>query len=246
MAKEKKLFPTQEPTEEVRLLLRKYWFRYIPAIIIAILMFIPLIILIDYYYILYQEIDKLYGAIMVIGGASYALFILALMLFIFVDYYLDVNIVTDRRIVDIRQDGFFHRTISELSLDEVQDVSASVNGPFATLMHYGDILIQTAGTLPNFTFSSIPHPYQVSKEIMDLHDQREKRFKKVGSGKTINPSGEDVEIIIAPDQEKAREILSGIEKDKSREGRSKTVSYYDYSKIDKGTEIREGESVNIK
>lgn len=246
MARERRLFPTQEPTEEVRLLLRKHWFRYLPAVIIAVMMLIPLIILIYYYYSLYHEIDPLYGAIMIIGGTSYALFIMALMLFMFVDYYLDINIVTDRRIVDIRQDGFFHRTISELSLDEVQDVSAAVNGPFATAMHYGDVLIQTAGTLPNFTFFSVPHPYQVSKEIMDLHDQRERRLKKVGTGKLINPSGEDVEIIIAPDQEKAREILSGIERDKSREGRSRTVSYFDYSKINKGTEVKEGESVDIK
>jgi uncharacterized membrane protein YdbT with pleckstrin-like domain len=154
--------------------------------------------------------------------------------------------VTDRRIVDIEQDGLFHRKISELSLDEIQDVSARVNGPFATLFHYGDVLIQTAGTLPNFIFTAVPHPYRVSKEIADLHDQIERGENKISTGRWIDQNEiEDVKVVFAPPPEKAKEILVGLETDKSKTGQSKTVSYQQYSSKD-SIPMEEGKSVKIK
>lgn len=246
MEKDKKLFPTQDATEEVRFVLRKHWFKYIPMLLLLLFMAIPLTILSYYWYSSFGTIDPLYGSLMIIGGASYALFILAILLFGFVDYYLDVDIITDRRVVDIEQDGLFHRKISELGLDEIQDVSAKVDGPFATIFHYGDVLIQTAGTLPNFIFASIPHPYRVSKEIMDLHDQIEKRGKKLGTGQSIDSSvAEDVKVVPVPPPEKAKVILAGLDADKSKTGQSRTVSYQQYSSKD-SIPMEEGKSINIK
>lgn len=92
------------------------------------------------------------------------------MLFGFVDYYLDVYIVTNERIVDISQNGFFKRDIAELHLHQVQDVSAKEEGFFSTMFHYGDVTIQTAGERENFVFRSVPHPYIISKKIVDLHE----------------------------------------------------------------------------
>lgn len=108
--------------------------------------------------------------ITILGSSAYLLFIIGLLLYGFIDYYLDVYIVTNERIVDIAQDGFFRRSISELYLREVQDVSATVKGIFPTTMHYGDITIQTAGERPNFVFKNVPNPYKISKIIVDLHE----------------------------------------------------------------------------
>ena len=116
------------------------------------------------------EINLMTGNILILGGSVYLLSLLALLLYGFVDYYLDVYIVTDRRIVDIRQNGFFKREISELYLREVQDVNAKVIGFFPTVLHFGEVVIQTAGEIDNFLFNSVPHPYQISKTIMDLHE----------------------------------------------------------------------------
>jgi len=102
---------------------------------------------------------------------GYALGVLALNLYGFVDYYLDIYIVTNERIVNIVQNGFFKREVSELHLHQVQDVNAAVKGIFPTMFHYGDILIQTAGEKENFIFKSIPHPYRVSRKIIDLLEE---------------------------------------------------------------------------
>lgn len=73
----------------------------------------------------------------------------------FIDYYLDVYIITNERIVNIEQNGFFKREISELHLHQIQDVSAKVNGFLPTIMHYGDVFIQTAAERENFVFANL-------------------------------------------------------------------------------------------
>lgn len=165
----KKLFPAQEESEKVFLLVRKHWFTYVIFWFLGFILALPAIGVIIYW--LYnQNISPLAGNIIVLGESIYCLVALGLFLYGIVDYYLDIYIVTDRRIVDIEQNGFFHRQISELYLREVQDVKAKVDGFFPTTLHYGQVIIQTAGETENFIFDSIPHPYSISKKIMDLHE----------------------------------------------------------------------------
>jgi len=167
---EDKLFPSQEKEEKVFLLIRKHWFNYVPFVLIGLFMLIP-VALAAYYLIFYgQSLGLEVRLTIIMLVSAYLLTTLGLQLYGFVSYYLDVYIVTDRRIVDIEQAGFFHRQISELHLRQVQDVNAKINGIFPTLLHYGDVIIQTAGERENFQFFSIPNPYLISKRIINLHE----------------------------------------------------------------------------
>lgn len=180
-----KYFPSQHSEEKVFLLLRRHWITYgiFPALFI--LMSVPLIIVIVLLINSTEPISPILINALYTAIPAYVLIMVGLMLYGFVDYYLDVYIVTNERIVEISQDGFFKRKISELHLRQVQDVSASETGAFSTLFHYGEILIQTAGEQKNFTFRSIPHPYAVSKKILDLHEaqleEAQKQEEDVGS-----------------------------------------------------------------
>lgn len=165
-----KFFPSQKSKEQVFLLLRRHWFTYVAFLAIAAVMSIPLFVLVIYWLTAPEVFSEVIANIAVLTGSAYLLFIVALLLYGFIDYYLDVYIVTNERIVSVEQDGFFKRKISELYLSNVQDVNAQVNGPFATFVNYGDINIQTAGERPNFLFKSIPRPYRISKIIVDLHE----------------------------------------------------------------------------
>ena len=162
-------FPSQKPEEKIFLLLRRHWFTYVAFLVIAAVMSIPLFALLVYWLINPQVFTPALINLAILGSSAYFLFIVALLFFGFIDYYLDVYIVTNERIVDIEQNGFFKRKISELHLHQVQDVNAQVKGLFATIMHYGDIYIQTAGERENFIFNSVPNPYRISKIIVDLH-----------------------------------------------------------------------------
>ena len=165
-----KLFPSQEKTEKVFLLIRKHWFIYITFALIAILMLIPVAIAVPYLLFNQAAFSNLQLGEFAAGVSTYLLFTIGVFIYGFVNYYLGVYIVTDKRIVEISQNGFFSRNISEFHLRQVQDVSAHVKGIFKTFFHFGDVYIQTAGKQENFIFIDVPHPYTVAKEIIELHE----------------------------------------------------------------------------
>lgn len=167
-----KYFPSQEKEEKVFLLIRKHWFNYVVFFFVASLTLLPVIGLAIYLNLSSIAISTDTTIILIVLISAYLLLLMGVELFGFVDYYLDVYIVTDRRLVDISQKGFFRREISELHLRQVQDVSAHVQGVFETILHFGDVFIQTAGERENFIFQSIPHPYTVAKQIVDLHEKQ--------------------------------------------------------------------------
>ena len=80
-------------------------------------------------------------------------------------YALNTLIVTDKRVLDSQQKGFFQYTLNEVERDKIQDISIHMNGLFASLFHYGDMEIQSAGAQAKFYFKKIPNPQKV-KEIM--------------------------------------------------------------------------------
>lgn len=81
-------------------------------------------------------------------------------------YTLDIWIVTDQRIIDSTQHGFFSRNVSELNLSRIQDISVKIIGPIQTFLGFGNLEIQTAGTEEKFKFIQIPNPEEVKNEIM--------------------------------------------------------------------------------
>lgn len=170
MIEEKRLFPAQEKDERILLILRRHWFSYMIFWFMTILLLAPLVVFFVYAINNPDVVTGIIQDIAVLACSIYILFILALLMNGFIDYYLDVYIITDRRIVDIVQAGLFKREISELNLRQIQDVSAHVDGIFPTLLHYGNINVQTAAETPNFAFKNIPHPYEISKKILDLHE----------------------------------------------------------------------------
>lgn len=107
---------------------------------------------------------------------GYSLWLLVVWVVFFVywtDYYLDVWYVTDRKIYDVLQDGLFHRQVSILHLENIQDITVSTHGIIATLLGFGDLHVQTAGeTSTDFTIISAKDPNMVKDVISDLHQKR--------------------------------------------------------------------------
>lgn len=211
MEEKQKFFPAQESDEKVLYIIRRHWFTYFILWLLVLLFLVPVTLYLIYWIMHFQDysVEGNLASIFVLSATS--LILVGLLIYGFIDYYLDVYILTDRRIVDIKQDGFFKRKISELNLRQVQDVNAQVSGIFPTLFHYGNVFIQTAGEKENFIFESIPHPYTVSKKILELHQYSLRRGKGSVPGGSI-----DSETEIMPPQ-KQSDILEGIDKVKSED-----------------------------
>jgi hypothetical protein len=76
----------------------------------------------------------------------------------FTQYFLNAWIITNQRIVEIEQQGFFDREVSSLLLNRIQDVTIDTRGLMHSLLDIGDINVQTAGTIDRFTMDNVPNP----------------------------------------------------------------------------------------
>ena len=83
-------------------------------------------------------------------------------------YYLDVMIITDKRLIYVDQKGFFSREVATLSLDKIQDITITISGILATFMDFGTIKIQTAGESAEFIMRDVPEPSKIKSTIYTL------------------------------------------------------------------------------
>lgn len=90
---------------------------------------------------------------------------LALSIFTYI-YRQSKLIISNENLTQIIQNGLFNRSVAELSLSDVEDVSAHQNGIVASIFGYGQLEIQTAGASDNFIFKYCPRPNYYGKIIL--------------------------------------------------------------------------------
>lgn len=87
---------------------------------------------------------------------------------IFVNWYFNVFVITDKKIIDFDVKGLLYKNISEASLRNVEDVTSTVNGTFGTIFNIGTVSVQTAGEKREFEFNMMDHPAKIRDMISDL------------------------------------------------------------------------------
>ncbi|MBI5037485.1 MAG: PH domain-containing protein [Candidatus Kerfeldbacteria bacterium] len=120
--------------------------------------------------ILLDDQASLAYLLLVLLGSIFYLYITLFIYHAWVDYYLDVWFITNKRIIATEQHGLFHRTTSELLLNQIQDVSSETKGFLPTIFRYGSISVQTASEQDRFMFADVPNADLVAKHILDLHN----------------------------------------------------------------------------
>jgi len=166
--------PAMMPGENVIKIVRRGFFVFFKRLVFLLLLaVIPLAVA---YAIILGSPEILYDPIifplLTLGASGYYLFVWLFFFFNFIDYYLNVFALTNERIIDIKQEGFFARTISEQRLSRVQDVTSEVDGLFPTIFKYGNILVQTAGEQEQVYFKDIAHPDEIRDLVIKVAESR--------------------------------------------------------------------------
>lgn len=153
--------------EDIKIVLRRHWACLIGLISFA---FIMSVLPVVFYFILksYISLSAGFFNIFVLGMGIYYMFVITLFFIGWLDYYLDVAIITNERIIDIDQQSLFNRRESELHFSKIQDASGTAQGVMQTMLDFGDVTVQTAGTQEEFILDKIPQPYKIAKLIIDL------------------------------------------------------------------------------
>lgn len=159
-------FPGQNPNETLKILVRPHWLVLLRTIVaILFLAIIPVAALVVLAVNGVATFSGIGLAITAVTVPAYYLTLVTWFFIAWVDYYLDVGVVTDQRVIDFDQRGLFQRNVAELDCRKVQDINADKTGFLETIFDFGNVVVQTAGERPNFVFHAVPHPDQMVEQI---------------------------------------------------------------------------------
>ncbi len=107
--------------------------------------------------------DNIMNALWVACGG----FLLGLLLFLyhFMLWYYSIYIVSNQRIRQITQKGFFGRRMMDLPLSKIQSVNFEIPGFFGDIFHFGTINIFTI--VGDLEIKNVEHPEDVYNRLQD-------------------------------------------------------------------------------
>jgi len=102
----------------------------------------------------------------------------------FLDYFLDVWLVTNMAIIDVKWHGWFHRTATKILFSDIQGVSYEIKGISGTLFNYGEISVEKVSTGGKVALDNVSQPRLVAAAILQnmevyLHGKNLKDAKRI-------------------------------------------------------------------
>ena len=174
-----------QPDEDVIIVVRKHWFVLlrdsIGVIIAGLLPFFFISVL--------TSSSAVNPALSTFFTAVWLLALWMMLFTIWTNYYLDVWVVTDRRIINIDQIHLFKRNIIILRIERVQNITVKVHGFFATFLKFGNLEIQTAGPeASTMVIQGIPNPSYVRNSILEYVDIATEHKSKLEYNREESPN----------------------------------------------------------
>lgn len=91
------------------------------------------------------------------------------LLFVYISTYIYKNnrwVVTSDSITQISQISLFRKQSSQLSLANLEDVTAEQNGLIQSMFNFGALRVETAGERSKFLFTFCPNPNFYARQIL--------------------------------------------------------------------------------
>jgi hypothetical protein len=82
------------------------------------------------------------------------------------NWYLDAWIITNMSIIDYQWDGFFKKSSTRIDYNTIEGVTYTIQGFWATIMNYGDIMVERMGSGTVVTLKNVAFPKQVEREVL--------------------------------------------------------------------------------
>jgi len=96
-------------------------------------------------------------------------------------WHYSVFIVTDKRFIQITQKGFFHRSVVDMGLNQIQMVNYEISGLQETLLGFGTIMMQTF--VGDLVIHYLHHPQKIQKHLLEI-------LRKEGVQVDVSPASE--------------------------------------------------------
>lgn len=160
-------FEGQKPDEKIVLLLRAHPVTNISWIIPAVLVFLLPFFLPSFIPLMGISFPTLPESFISAFLIINYLIVLVIVLEGFLFWYFNVNLITNKRLIDVDFHSILKGNIDHAPLDSVQEASGHVAGLLGIIFHYGDVFVQTAGATVSVDFHKVPNPNKVSDIILE-------------------------------------------------------------------------------
>lgn len=115
---------------------------------------------------------KLYG----IGTLVFVIIAAFMFLFLAIThkvYWGNSWILTSDSLTQVTQSSLFDKQSSQLSLDNLEDVTTEQNGPLSHMLNFGVLRVETAGERSKFMFPYCPNPNLYAKQVLQARENFE-------------------------------------------------------------------------
>ncbi len=97
----------------------------------------------------------------------FSVFVSAILFFpSWMSWHFSVFVVTNKRFIQITQRGFFHRSVVDMGLRQIQMVNYEVKGLQETLLGYGTIMMQTM--VGDLLIHYMHKPAHIQKKLLEI------------------------------------------------------------------------------
>ena len=153
--------------EKIIIYIRKHWLLFVLQIFpLFVLALLPLIFPSAAEFFLPKYLEVMQDAV----WALYFMWLTILWVWAFemwTEYYLDMWVLTTKKIVSADQRSLFNRHMSTLELEKIQDITVEVNGFIETMLEYGTLRVQTAGEMREFVMDDAAHAEKCKQLVLD-------------------------------------------------------------------------------
>lgn len=146
-------FPGQREGEEVLKVIYKHPIVYAKIILASfVILVLPLVVFLFFWFSAYPLADSYQGGMIVgIFSSMYILYGLLFTVIRWINEEFDIFILTTDRLIDVTQITILKRSVTSTPLEQIQDTTGTISGFIPTVLHYGDLTVQTAaGTASDF------------------------------------------------------------------------------------------------
>jgi uncharacterized membrane protein YdbT with pleckstrin-like domain len=160
-----------EPDEKILLQRQRHWISLLPVWLTAVGLVLGLLLL-SYFFTRVVPSTGIAVPAGLIALLSLVILVIAALVIVIGLWVWRQNhlVVTNLHVFQVNQGGLFNRSVSQLSLAKVQDVTHRQNGLLATICGFGDVEVETAGEEENFIFRQVAGPEQLCQSIMQAHE----------------------------------------------------------------------------
>jgi hypothetical protein len=168
------------PHEQKIAVFRKHWLvMFFEMILFGLVFLIPVVVIWLTLILSGVTLIPQLQAVLMVGAATWMLFVWVAFFIVYTDYYLDVWVLTNKRLIDVDQKGLFSREVAVARIEKIEDVTAEVSGILPTIFGYGDVFIQSAGAHREFTIRNIKNPKRVRDMILREQERKSQETQNV-------------------------------------------------------------------